>query len=123
MTEKMDETGEVKVKARLVVLGNMEEELPAIQTQSPTCGKDTVRLLLAIAARNSWNTAMIDLTNAYFQADLSHREGGLYLIPPDDIKDEGMIWKMKGNLYGLRDGAANLRRKAIAHLIKIGGEI
>ena len=50
LTEKTDEVGEVKVKARLVVLGNMEEGLPLIQTQSPTCGKDTVRLLLAGAA-------------------------------------------------------------------------
>ena len=45
LTEKTDDEGENKVKARLVVLGNMEEGLPSIQTQSPTCGKDTVRLL------------------------------------------------------------------------------
>ena len=52
-----------------------------------------------------------------------HIEREDYLIPPRDLKDDGMIWKVKGNLYGLRDGAANLRRKAVAHLIKIGGKI
>ena len=77
LTERKDDLGEIKVKARLVVLGNMEEGLPAIQTRSPTCGKDTVRLLLALSARNRWRTRMIDLTNAYFQAELSHRKGGL----------------------------------------------
>ena len=121
VTEKTDETGEHRVKARLVVLGNMEEGLPAIQTQSPTCGKDTVRLLLTVAASYGWEMVMIDLTNAYFQAELSKREGGLYLVPPSDIKDDGMIWRVTGNLYGLRDGAANLRKKAIKHLIQAGG--
>lgn len=121
VTEKTDDGGENRVKARLVVLGNMEEGLPSIQTQSPTCGKDTVRLLLTVAASYGWEAVMIDLTNAYFQAELSKREGGLYLVPPSDIKDDGMIWRVKGNLYGLRDGAANLRKKAIKHLKQIGG--
>ena len=51
---------------------------------------------------------MIDLTKAYFQAELSERKEGLYLVPPDDIKDTEMIWRVRGNLYGLRDGADNL---------------
>ena len=121
LTEKESDLGGIKVKARLVVLGNMEEGLPSYQTQSPTCGKDTVRLLLTLAAKEEFETVMIDLTNAYFQAELSKRDKELYLVPPSDVKDEGMIWKVKGNLYGLRDGAANLRKKAVSHLIKIGG--
>ena len=47
----------------------------------------------------------------------------MYLVPPRDIADEGMIWKAKGNIYGLRDAAANLRRQVLAHLITIGGEV
>ena len=43
------------------------------------------------------------------------------MVPPSDIKDDGMIWRVIGNLYGLRDGAANLRKKAIKHLIQAGG--
>ena len=54
---------------------------------------------------------MIDLTKAYFQAELSERKEGLYLVPQDDIKDTEMIWRVRGNLYGLRDGADNLRKK------------
>ena len=50
LTEKTDDGGENKVNARLVVLENMEDGLASIQTQSPTCGKDTVRLLLTVAA-------------------------------------------------------------------------
>ena len=68
-----------------------------------------VKLLLAVAAYCSWEAVMIDLTNAYFQADLSERKEGLYLVPPEDIKDTEMIWKVRVNLYGLRDGVANLR--------------
>ena len=34
-----------------------------------------------------------------------------------------MIWKVRGYLYGLRDGAANLRKKAISHLVRIGGKV
>ena len=47
--EKIDEGGQHKVKARLIVLGNIDEGLSSVQTQCPTCGKVTVRLLLAIA--------------------------------------------------------------------------
>ena len=54
---------------------------------------------------------MIDLTKAYFQAELSERKEGLYLVLPDDIKDTEMIWRVTGNLYGLRDGADNLQKK------------
>ena len=111
ITEKVDEGDIYKVKARLVVLGNMEEGLSSVQTQSPTCGKDTVRLLLAVAASYDWENVMIDLTKAYFQAELSERKEGLYLVLPDDIKDTEMIWRVTGNLYGLRDGADNLRKK------------
>ena len=50
ITEKLEEGDIYKIKARLIVLGNMEEGLSSVQTQSPTCGKDTVRLLLAVAA-------------------------------------------------------------------------
>ena len=39
---------------------------------------------------------------------------------PNGIKDDRMIWRVRRNFYGLRDGAANLRKKAIKHLIKIG---
>ena len=50
VTEKVDEGDMNRVKARLVVMGNMEEGLPSIQTQSPTYGKDMVRMLLAVAS-------------------------------------------------------------------------
>ena len=90
VTEKVDEGDMHKVKA-IVVLGNMEEGLSSVQTQSPTCGKDTVRLLLAVAASYDWDNVMIDLTKAYFQAELSERKEGLYLVLPDDIKDTEMI--------------------------------
>ena len=89
----------------------MEEGLSSVQTQSPTCRKDTFRLLLAVAASYDWENVMIDLTKAYFQAELSERKEGLYLVLPDDIKDTEMIWRVTGNLYGLRDEADNLRKK------------
>ena len=108
ITEKVEEGYIYKIKARLIVLGNMKEGLSSVQTQSPTCGKDTVRLLLAVAASYDWDNVMIDLTKAYFQAELSERKEGLYLVLPDDIKDTEMIWRVTGNLYGLRDGADNL---------------
>ena len=91
ITEKVEEGYIYKIKARLIVLGNMEEGLSSVQTQSPTCGKDTVRLLLAVAASYDWDNVMIDLTKAYFQAELSERKEGLYLVLPDDIKDTEMI--------------------------------
>ena len=66
ITEKVDEGGLYKVKARLVVLGNKKEGLSSVHMQSPTWGKDTVRLLLAVVATYDWEAVMIDLTNTYF---------------------------------------------------------
>ena len=44
-------------------------------------------------------------------------------MPHSDIKDEVVIWRVKGNLYRLRDRVASLYRKAMAPLIKIFGRM
>ena len=107
VTEKEMEQGQTKVKARLVVMGNMEQDLPNCQMQSITCGKESVRLMLSLAAMK----------------ELSKRENGVYIVPSRDIADDGMIWKATGNIYGLRDAEANLRREVLEHLVTIGGEV
>ena len=68
------EGDKIKTKARLVVPSNMGTGLIAGQIQSPTCGKEAIRILLVIKAKEGFEVKMIDLTNAYFQAELSERK-------------------------------------------------
>ena len=39
----------------------------------------------------------------------------LHLVSSRDIVDEGIIWKVEGNIYGLGDELANLRRNVLGH--------
>ena len=39
------------------------------------------------------------------------------------MKEHKMVWKMKDNIYGLRDAAVKLRRRGLEHLVMIGGKV
>ena len=53
ITEKQKVDGSSFIKARLVARG-FEEDSTGIQTDSPTCGKESLRVVLAIAASKGW---------------------------------------------------------------------
>ena len=65
MTDKSMET-ERKVKARLVCRGF--EEAVEVQADSPTGSKETLHMLMAIAATKGWTIRSGDIKNAYLQA-------------------------------------------------------
>ena len=43
----------------------------------------------------------IDITAAFLQADDLKRN--VYIEPPKDIKEDGIVWRLKKPLYGLND--------------------
>ncbi|KAL5255720.1 hypothetical protein ACHWQZ_G011070 [Mnemiopsis leidyi] len=90
-----------QVKARLVARGF--EETCDIKTDSPTVTKTVIRLLMTIAASNSWNLDSLDVTSAFLQSTGHMRE--VYVKPPRDIRKRGIIWKLSKPLYGLGDSA------------------
>ena len=100
ITEKIK--GREKVtKAHLVARG-YEENKQDLQTNSPTCSREAVRTLLAVASSNQWNCHTVDVQAAYLQGDEINRN--IYLKPPKEY-DEGQLWILRKTVYGLCDAA------------------
>ena len=79
--------GVAETKARHVARG-FEEDTSAVTKDSPTCAKEYVRVLLAIASSKSWICHFVDVKAAYLQGKKIERE--VYLIPPPD-PDNGSV--------------------------------
>ena len=100
ISERIKE-GVAVTKARLVARG-FEEDTSALRKDSPTCAKESVRVLLSIASSKSWICHVVDVKAAYLQGKKIERE--VYLKPPPDL-DNGTVWKLKKTVYGLCDAA------------------
>ena len=57
-----------KPKARLVARG-FEEQTDNIETESPTCSKDTLREMISVISQNNWELKSIDILISF---DLGH---------------------------------------------------
>ena len=114
-TEKVK--GKVLVaKARLVVRG-FEEDTTQIQTDSPTCNKESVRILLAILSGNRWDMHTMDIKNAFLQGNDIQRE--TFLRPPKFAKTN-KIWKLKKTPYGLSDAGRQWYVRVLKELLSLG---
>ena len=99
VTEKVMDDNTV-VKARLVAKG-FQENVES-RTDSPTCKKENIRIIIAIAATNNWKIKSLDIKSAFLQGREISRE--LYVKPPVEFAS-GQLWKLKKALYGLNDTA------------------
>ena len=103
INRKDDHDGlKVKVKARLCLRGDKEEEKP--RSDSPTADKTSLRMLYAIAANERWKIESLDVKSAFLQGRKLERE--LFVSPPKEANcQEGFIWKMVKPAYGLYDAS------------------
>ena len=85
------------VKARLVARGYEEESFKEMRKDSPTIGKSTFRLTLAIIASNKWDVNSMDIQAAYLQGEPVERE--VLLKPPPEAENPNMLWKLKKSVY------------------------
>ena len=97
--------GKGKIKARLCARGDREPDVDQIRTDAPTASKDSIRILLSVAASKGWKISSLDFKNAFVQGKVIDRE--LYMKPPPDLRasNPGMLLKIIKRLYGLRDAA------------------
>ena len=95
------ENEKVTKKARLVARGY--EELFDEQTDSPTCNKETLRIVLSIIASKNWSLNALDIKAAFLQGKSLDRD--IFLKPPREANSSGKLWKLNRCVYGLDDAS------------------
>ena len=116
VTEKDIHDALKKIKSRLVVRGFLEDIEP--RSDSPTLAKDSLKILLAIAANEEFTLRSLDITNAYLQGKEIDRE--VFVEPPADYKKPGKIWLLKKTVYQAFDGSRNFYMSVDETLRKLG---
>ena len=120
--ESVDSKGscETKTKARIVARG-YEEDSSQLTTDSPTCVRESLRLVFCTASSFGWDCTSLDVKAAFLQGYAIDRE--LYLKPPKDIREPGIIWKLNRCPYGLNDAPRAWYNRVNAVLIELGCKI
>jgi transposase InsO family protein len=92
-----------KYKARLVAQGFTQKYgVDYFDTFSPVAKLSSFRTILAIAARNDWDTDTFDFNGAYLNGELDENEE-IYMKPPPGYTDEGeRVKRLLKSLYGLK---------------------
>jgi len=109
--------GQPSVKARLVARGF--EELQDFRTDSPTCSKEGLRLVLIVLVSQSWTLHSLDVKTAFLQGESINRD--LYVKPPKEANTK-KLWKLEKTVYGLADASRSWYLKLRSKLIKLGGK-
>ncbi|CAG2208260.1 unnamed protein product [Mytilus edulis] len=108
-------------KARLVAKGFEEDSLDEIPKNSPTCEKQSLRLILSIIASKRWSINSVDIKTAFLQGEKMQRE--VYLRPPKEVKATGKVWRLNKCVYGLVDASLKWYEKVKATLLDCGGTV
>ena len=106
-------------KARLVARGFQEnnQDLP---TNSPTCNKESIRIILSVIASLQWKIHTLDVAAAFLQGKDLDRE--IYIKPPKQANCPGKLWRLKKCVYGLDDASRFWYFRVKEELIRLGCE-
>ena len=110
--------GKLQTKARLCARGF--EEILTFRTDSPTCMRESVRIVVIIIVSHMWILHSIDYKTAFLQGKQIDRV--LYLRPPCESKTT-KIWKLKKTVYGLADAPRVWFLRLKEELLKLGAKV
>ena len=114
-TEKM-KGGKLVCKARLVARG-FEEDSSSLKIESPTCSKDSFRIMLTVVCSMKWKIHSIDIKSAFLQGMPLSRS--VFLKPPKEAETES-VWKLKQAVYGLNDASRHWYERVFEELVNSG---
>ena len=78
-----------------------KEDSYDLVTDSPTCNRETMRIVMLTTSVMKWRAENLDFTSAFLQGDKLKRN--IFLRPPSGICPESQVWKLKRCIYGLND--------------------
>ena len=107
-----DTAEDIVHKARLVVRGFEESSVGSheVPTDSPTCCKESLRLILAIVAQNKWKPHLMDIKSAFLQSPPMERN--VYVMPPKEANmAHESVWQLNKCVYGLNDASLSWYKK------------
>ncbi|RVW32269.1 Retrovirus-related Pol polyprotein from transposon RE1 [Vitis vinifera] len=107
-----------RLKARLVAKGYSQQ--PGVdfhETFAPVARLDTIRTIIAVAAKKGWLLYQLDIKSAFLNGKL---EEEIYVEQPQGFVvdgEENKVYKLKKALYGLKQAprAWNIEVKLIGH--------
>lgn len=121
LTEKTDDSGAKREKARLVVRGDRQRaglDYEPAELYAPVIGGTAVRAMLAVAAANDYELDKMDAVTAFLNAPLQER---LYMrVPAGFDAPPGSVLRLNKSLYGLKQAPRYWNRTLHDWLIKRG---
>ena len=106
-------------KARLVARGFQDPMIDELLKDSPTCSRDSFRSILAVfSSKNDWKCVAADVKTAFLQSFQLERD--VFLQPPTEFRQEGVIWKLKKCVYGLADASRHWHQRVAFEFRKFG---
>ncbi|BBH03176.1 ADP glucose pyrophosphorylase large subunit 1 [Prunus dulcis] len=101
---KLNKKGEIhKHNARLVAKGYKQEyDVDYTEVFAPVARHDTIRMVISIAAQNSWPIFQLDVKSAFLHDELQEQ---VYVEQPAGYVQPGkerQVYKVKKALYGLK---------------------
>ena len=97
-------TGEVdKYKARLCVLGNLQDPNPSRNDYAPVMGETAYKVLMAFGVKRRMHQHHVDVQTAYLYSEITEE---VYVeFPQGMIRKNGKCLMLRKSLYGLRSSA------------------
>ncbi|KAL5006315.1 hypothetical protein ScPMuIL_015121 [Solemya velum] len=108
-------------KARLVARGFEELYTSDIQRDSPTCTKESLKMILAVIAQNGWKPCSMDIKTAFLQGHELERD--IFIRPPKEADSPGIIWRLKKCVYGLVDASLYWYNRVKSVMLDLGANI
>lgn len=121
---KYNEKGELdKHKARLVAKGYSQQHgINYHEVVAPVARRDTIRVILAVAAQRGWSVYQLDVKSAFLHGELKE---DVFVEQPQgfEIKgEEEKVYKLRKALYGLKQALRAWYSRIESYFISEGFE-